>query len=276
MDILTLLGITIGIGAILLGNALEGGAISFLFQPVSFLIVFGGTIGATMAQSCYSAFKRAIIILPWTLFHKNAYCELKPVDVTNWSKVWREGGPAALEEFAAEHTKDPFIQRALELLVEGHPAETLEATLEIELEEIHHEDMVAVQVYESMGGYSPTIGLIGAILGLIQVMQNITDPDQLGSGISTAFIATIYGLGLANILYIPIAKKLETLVNLRARHHEMITAAVVAMAHKENPRYITSRLSAYLSHDAIYSIGEDLPAKTKSKPINKDKPATGQ
>ena len=264
MDILTILGITIGVGAIVIGNSMEGGTVSFLLQPVPLFIVVGGTVGAAMVQSCTSSFKRALAMLPWVFFRHRAACEISLVDVMEWNRVLRDKGVIAFEQYA-ENIRDPFVKRAVTLMADGQSAEKIESTLEIELEEIHHDEMLAVQVYESMGGYSPTVGLIGAILGLIQVMQNITNPEHLGQGISIAFVATIYGLLMANMVFIPLAKKLEMLVNLRARHHEMITAAIVALSRRENPQQITSRLEAYLSHmvNPRYSLTDTKPSGKK-------------
>jgi chemotaxis protein MotA len=134
----------------------------------------------------------------------------------------------------------------MQLLVDGSEPEAIRATLEVELDNREQHDMLAAKVFEAMGGYAPTIGIIGAVMGLIHVMQNLADPGRLGSGIATAFVATIYGVGLANLFLLPFGSKMKTLAMRKSQYQEMVIEGIVAIAEGENPRNIESRLQGYL------------------------------
>ena len=148
-------------------------------------------------------------------------------------------------EADAVQESDPFLHNALNLLVDGVEPVTLHRTLDNELCLERERLMRSARMYESMGGYSPTIGILGAVLGLIQAMQNIKDPEMLGAGIATAFVATIYGVGFANLIFIPIANKLKSVIIQRSLYQELIVEGVVAIANGENPRVIERKLAAY-------------------------------
>ena len=141
---------------------------------------------------------------------------------------------------------DDFIRKGLQLVVDGNEPETIRSTLEVELESREHADIRAAKVYEGMGVYSPTLGIIGAVLGLMAVMQNLGDPSKLGAGIAAAFTATVYGIGLANLFFLPVAAKLKGIIAAQAQQREMIIEGMVGIALGENPRSIESRLHGYL------------------------------
>lgn len=246
MDILSLIGTLLGIGAILIGQQLEGGHIDSLVNGPAILIVFGGTIGAVMLQSPVPVFMRAMKIVRWVIFVPvNRPAEIIE-SVIAWSHMARREGLLGLESIAAEET-DPFSRKGLQLLVDGNEPETIRATLEVDLYANETRDFAAAKVFESMGGYSPTIGIIGAVLGLIHVMGNLADPSQLGSGIATAFVATIYGVGLANLLFLPIAGKLKSHIQKQSEIREMVIEGLVGIAEGENPMNIELRLQGYIT-----------------------------
>jgi chemotaxis protein MotA len=244
MDALTLIGLFIGFFAIIGGQMLEGGDIQALLNLSALMIVFGGTLGAVMVQSPFFTFKRALKILPWVVFPpKLEFDEYRNLMV-NLSKKARQMGLLSLEEHLEVET-NPLIYKGLELLVIGVDKQTIRHVLEAEIDRLEMQDMKAANVFESMGGYSPTIGILGAVLGLIQVMRNLADPSSLGIGIATAFVATIYGVGLANLVFLPIASKLKACIARQVHFDAMIVEALVAMAGGESPSMLILKLSNF-------------------------------
>lgn len=245
MDFLSILGLIIGIGAILGGQYLEGGHLSTLVNGPAMLIVLGGTFGAVMLQTPFSVFMRAMRMLFWTFFTPRLNTEAVIDKLIEWSGIARKEGLLGLEDLEETET-DPFSRKGLQLLIDGSEPETIRSIMDVEINTKEHFDTQAAKVFESMGGYSPTIGIIGAVLGLIQVMGNLSDPSKLGNGIAVAFVATIYGVGAANLLYLPIANKLKGLVHAQAHYSEMIVEGMVSIAEGENPRNIETKLMGYL------------------------------
>ncbi|HAO25874.1 MAG TPA: flagellar motor protein, partial [Methylophaga sp.] len=165
--------------------------------------------------------------------------------ILDWNQIARREGLLRLEAMAMEET-DIFTQKGLQLIADGAEPEIIREILETDLDIMENNDLQAAKVYEAMGGYSPTIGIIGAVLGLIHVMGNLADPSSLGSGIAVAFVATIYGVGLANLLFLPMGNKLKTLVQRRTQLQMMLIDGLISVADGDNPRNIESRLQAYL------------------------------
>jgi len=246
MDILTIVGLIIGFGAILLGQALEGGHIDSLLNGPAILIVLGGTVGAVMVQAPLATFFRSMKMIVWMLFPPK-FSGLATVEsIISWSNIARKEGLLGLES-VVEDEKDPFARKGLQLLVDGSEPEVIRGILEVEIESTEKTALDAAKLYETMGGYTPTVGIIGAVLGLIHVMGNLADPSALGSGIATAFVATIYGVGLANLLLLPIGGKLKTIIGQQSRMKEMTVEGLIAIAEGENPRNIETKLHGYLS-----------------------------
>jgi chemotaxis protein MotA len=245
MDILSLLGIILAFAAILGGNLLEGGALASLFNGPAALIVIGGTLAATILQTSWPVLRRAFIQLRWVFLPPHVGLEDGMGKVIDWSVKARKQGLLGLET-VAEQEKERFAKKGLQLLVDGAEMESIRGILEVDLESRESRDMDGARVYEAMGGYSPTIGIIGAVMGLIQVMTNLEDPASLGSGIATAFVATIYGVALANLLFFPIANKIRDIVRLRSRYEDMMIDGIIAIADGENPRSIELRLRGFI------------------------------
>jgi chemotaxis protein MotA len=141
---------------------------------------------------------------------------------------------------------DPFLRKGLQLVIDGSEPEAIRSMLEVDLETREAADTRAARVFEGMGVYSPTLGIIGAVLGLMAVMQNLADPSRLGKGIAAAFVATVYGIGLANLLFLPVANKLKLAVQAQSHLQEMLIEGLIAIAQGENPRLIEGRLRGYL------------------------------
>ena len=244
MDILTIAGLLLGLGGILLGQMLEGGKVASILQLTAFIIVIGGTTGAIMVQYTLPVFIKALKMLPWMIFPPKSAPQLIVEKILEWSNTARKNGLLALEGLV-DSIADPFLQKGLQMLVDGTEPEKIRATLEVELLAREELDRQAAKVFESAGGYAPTIGILGAVLGLIHVMENLADPAKLGAGIATAFVATIYGVGSANLLFLPVSNKLKGVVHEQSYLREMIIEGLVAIAEGENPKIIESRLQSF-------------------------------
>jgi len=244
MDKLALLGVLLAITAIYLGQTMEGGNFVSLINAPALLIVVGGSLGAIMIQAPLQVFRRSLAMLRW-MFHPPMVRWKRSIHkVTVWSETARKEGILGLED-SMRREKDPFTKKAMQLLIDGREPETIRSTLEIDLETREEFEYAAAKVYEAMGGYAPTIGILGAVMGLIHVMENLSDPTNLGRGIAVAFVATIYGVGLANLFLIPLSKKFQSIVKNTMREKEMIMEGIICIASGENPRNIAVRLQAY-------------------------------
>ncbi|MCP4126597.1 MAG: flagellar motor protein [Gammaproteobacteria bacterium] len=246
MDILSIVGVLLALAAIIGGNALEGGHIDSLANGPAMVIVVGGTIGAILLQTPMSVFMHAIRVSGSVFIPPGLDLNTSIDKLVDWSNVARKEGLLGLEEIA-ETEPDLFVRKGMQLLVDGTEPEVIRSILEVELESREQHDLQAAKVFESMGGYSPTIGIIGAVMGLIHVMQNLADPSKLGSGIATAFVATIYGVGLANLFLLPFGNKLKSIAMSKSHYRDMIIEGVVSIAEGENPRNIESKLQGFLN-----------------------------
>ncbi|MFI8479393.1 flagellar motor protein [Pseudomonas sp. NPDC078700] len=245
MDVLSLIGIILAFVAILGGNYLEGGHVAALLNGPAALIVIGGTLGAAFLQAPMSVFKRSLVIVRWIIFPPRIDLAGGIDRVVNWSLVARKEGLLGLEA-VADLESDPYARKGLQLLVDGAETESIRSVLEVDLYTKESHDIQAAKVFESMGGYAPTIGIIGAVMGLIHVMSNLADPSMLGSGIAVAFVATIYGVSFANLLLLPIGNKLKAIAQRQTRYREMILEGILSIAEGENPRSIELKLQGFM------------------------------
>lgn len=244
MDRLSITGLVVALLAIYLGFTLDGGAISALFQLPAFIIVFGGTLGAVMLQSSATQFIHSITLIKW-IFYPPHYDVNEGIEkIVDWADKARESGYLALENIALDE-QDIYINKGLNLLVDGVEPEQFRISLDLDLDLYREHNLRSANVFEAMGGYSPTIGILGAVLGLIQAMGHLSNPEMLGQGIATAFIATIYGVGFANLIYLPIANKIRAIIHQQTMYREMIAEGLVAIANGENPHAIENKLSAF-------------------------------
>lgn len=245
MDVLSLIGVILAFIAIIGGNYLEGGHAGALLNGPAALIVIGGTLGAAFLQTPLSALKRAVVILRWIILPPAIDMLAGINQVVTWSMKARKEGLLGLESMA-DAEADPYARKGLQLLVDGAEPEAIRSILEVDLYTQESRDLQAAKLFESMGGYAPTIGIIGAVMGLIHVMGNLADPSQLGSGIAVAFVATIYGVGFANLLLLPIGSKLKGLVLQHSRYREMLLEGILSIAEGENPRTIEMKLQGFV------------------------------
>lgn len=245
MDWGSLAGIALALIGILYGQSLEGGAISSLLQPAAFFIVFFGTVGAVLLQTKLKSFilgiKMSKLIFRPPVDDRQALARR-----TNaWSVTMRKSGILGLENFLNRET-EPFIKKGLQLIVDGTSHEKIHEVCTVDMHFYEVQQRNAVKIWDAAGGYAPTIGILGAVMGLIHVMENLSDPSLLGGGIAVAFVATMYGVGLANIIFLPIANKLKMHIQHEMMRREMLLNAWISIVKGDNPRLVEERLQAYL------------------------------
>lgn len=248
MDILSILGVVIGFTAIIGGNFLEGGHLQTLFNGPAALIVVGGTIGAAILQTPKPTLLQALKLTGWVIRPPSPHFQTELNKIVAWANLARREGLLGLEK-AVPKEQSGFARKGLQLLVDGNEPAQIRSSLELELVSYERRHLDAAGVYDAMGGYAPTIGIIGAVLGLIHVMGNLSDPSMLGSGIAIAFVATIYGVGLANLLLLPVANKIRAYAQQETRVREMIIEGLLAIAEGENPRAIADKLRGFLGEN---------------------------
>ncbi len=255
MQLGPLIGVVVALAAVIGGNALEGGHITSMLGGSAAVIVLGGTIGATIVQFPGATLKGALGAVAMT-FKKPAVAPAKLVDeIVEYANRARRDGILALEALAAK-ASHPFLSKALMMAIDGADSTSLRETMEISIaqHEEHGED--GAKVFEAAGGYSPTIGIIGAVLGLIHVMSNLSDIAAVGEGIAAAFVATIYGVALANILFLPLAGRIKLRVREEVQQMEMMLTGVLALQGGMNPKLVRERLSEFVRQHAAAKKGE--------------------
>ncbi|MBX9765806.1 MAG: flagellar motor protein [Bdellovibrionales bacterium] len=246
MDFLTLIGIALGIGGIIAGQVLEGGHVGSILQFTAFLIVFGGTLGAVLIGTTRNELALAIALF------KDAFQESDDQNALRVSKelielaqIARKETILALEKKLPE-VSFPFTRSVLRLMIDGVDPVVIRDVFEREIDQEEERLNAAANVYSDAGGYAPTVGIIGAVLGLIHVMENLTDTSKLGAGIAVAFVATVYGVGSANLLFFPLSKKLKKRIRDRIRIKEMSLEGAMGILQGLNPMVLDEKLSSFI------------------------------
>ncbi len=247
MDIATILGIVIAMVSILGGQALEGGHIGSVLQLTAFIIVKGGTIGACCVQNPLPVVIKSITSISLVVTNPSHDVKGTIMQILDLANVSRKQGLLALEG-RLKDLHDPFFKKGVQLIVDGTDPKLLQEILEIEVEQHEESGVHAAKVWEAAGGYAPTVGILGAVLGLIHVMENLADPSKLGGGIAVAFVATVYGVGAANLFFLPIANKMKFKIKEEAGLRTMVILGLVGLAQGENPRLLQEKLESYLPH----------------------------
>lgn len=245
MDWSSLIGLILALVGIALGQILEGGHVAALIQPAAFAIVVSGTIGAVLLQSKIPIFLRGIKMLRWVIFPPLDNRQLMAHEINMWSVTARREGFLSLESHM-QTTRDSFISKGLRLIIDGIEPVKLRDILDADISHYEIRERDAVKIWEAAGGYAPTIGIMGAVIGLIHVMENLSEPSKLGSGIAVAFVATIYGVGLANLVFLPIGNKLKFIVAQEVRRREILVEVFFDIAIGGNARVIEERVAGYL------------------------------
>jgi len=247
MDLASVLGLFIGFLAVVGGNALEGGKISQITQPNAFIIVIGGTIGATMLQFPLHTLLDSVKSAK-SVFANPADPAGRLIDeIVSYATTARKEGILALEPLASK-ASDPFLARALMMAVDGADSAAMRSSLEASIHQVEESGEDQAKVYETAGGYAPTVGIIGAVLGLIQVMSNLSDVSKVGHGIASAFVATVYGVAFANLICLPIGGKLKLRTRESVAVMELMLEGALAIQEGMNPKLIRERLNALRPH----------------------------
>jgi len=240
------MGLTLAVCAILGGQALEGGSVGSLIQPTAAIIVLGGTFGACLLQfplaAALTSFKSIVKSFVEPKGNNRAVIQ----EIIRLANKARKEGVISLEADVQKIT-DPFLKKALTMAMDGVEPKVLRETMELEISNLEEEGEQPIKFWQAAGGYSPTIGILGAVLGLIHVMENLSDPSKLGSGIAVAFVATVYGVGLANLVYLPISGKLKLKFRSQLIAKEIMLVGVISILEGENPRLIDDKLKSYLN-----------------------------
>lgn len=245
MQLTTVLGLVLGIGGILLGNLMEGGHLDSLFQLTAAFIVFGGTLGATILSNRVEDLNLALGYLRF-LFWSTETNDRSTIagEIIQSAQLARRESILTLEASLTKF-RDPFMRSVYRFVIDGVDPEVLRNIFEEEIQVSERRKLAAAKVWSDAGGFAPTVGIIGAVLGLISVMANISDTSLLGQGIAVAFVATIYGVGSANLVFIPIANKLRTLIRFRAETETMILEGALAVINGLNPYLIEQKMRAF-------------------------------
>lgn len=245
MDWSSLGGLAIALLGILFGQAIEGGNIGSLLQPAAMLIVVCGTFGAVMLQTNSRNFINGLLMIHKVFSPPADDRQALVKRILKWSLLARKEGIFMLEPMMRNET-EPYIKKGMRLLIDGTPPEKIREILAIDMHFYELQQRNAAKIWDAAGGYAPTIGIIGAVLGLIHVMENLSDPTKLGSGIAVAFVATIYGVGLANLVLLPIGGKLKSQIQQEMTRREMLLNAWVSIAVSDHPTVVQERMSSYL------------------------------
>jgi chemotaxis protein MotA len=250
MQLITWLGLVVGIGGILLGNVIEGGHINALLQLAAALVVFGGTFGAMLVSNRREDLRRGFRMLRLAFVAENRNLKKNMAQqIVEAAQLARRESILALESRVASFTT-PHMRSVFRFLIDGVDPETLKVIFTNEMQQEERRQLAGARIWMDAGGFAPTIGIIGAVLGLIHVMANLTDTGALGQGIAVAFVATIYGVGSANLIFIPLANKLQRQIKEESNTKQMVIDGAVAIISGLNPYIIQEKLSAYLEGPA--------------------------
>ncbi len=245
MDIASIGGIILALVGILGGMMIEGGSPVEIMKPTAAMIVIGGTAGACMLQFPLNIFIAALKSLIKVFLHKGADGEAILQQIVGFANKARKSGIVSLDA-DLESIEDPFLKQALGLAVDGTESSEVRKIMELELGNKSEIEEKIPAVFEAAGGYSPTVGIIGAVMGLIQVMKNLSDINEVGKGIATAFVATIYGVAIANLICLPAAAKLKFRHREETMLKEMMLEGVISILEGMNPRMIETKLRTFL------------------------------
>jgi chemotaxis protein MotA len=239
-------GVTLALGGIMLGLILEGGKIGQILQPTAALIVFGGTLGAILVQFPLACVLAAFASLARVFFERDDNPQAAVDRMVEYAHKARRNGIVSLDAELAEITH-PFLKKSLMLAIDGTEPAELRRIMELELDNRADRDEIIPRVFESAGGFSPTIGIIGAVLGLIQVMQHLDNITEVGKGIAVAFVATIYGVGAANLFFLPAAGKLKIRQREEQVRQEIVLEGVISILEGMNPRMLETKLQSFVA-----------------------------
>ncbi len=245
MDLASIIGSILGISSVVGGQVLEGGHLSQIMQGTAALIVVGGTMGALLLSFPVQDVKKAFAMIP--SIYKNVDLDVRPTieEIIRIATIARKEGVLAVEG-QRDSIKNEMFKKSIKYVIDGFEPNTVKEILETEIYIAFEEEEAAGKVFEGGGGYAPTIGIIGAVLGLIHVMQMLNDPSKIGEGIAVAFVATVYGVGLANLLFIPWGTKMKRKAAQRMLAKEVVKLGVIGIQEGLNPHFLQEKLEVFV------------------------------
>ena len=243
MFYMTILGLAVAVVAIFSGQLLEGASLWTLAQPGAFLIVFGGTLGAVIAQSSPKDFMMGVRLLQWLSRPPVSDREETIKEIVGWSRIAYRDGALMLDSLAAA-IKDPLLKNGVEMIVDNYDPDYIRDTLMMDVRIRDARLRHAAKMWESAGAYAPTVGILGSVVGLLQVMNGLSDVSRLGNGIAAAFVATVYGLVLANLVFLPMAAKLRAIIFELTLRDELRIEGLTMIAQNKQPRLVERTLVA--------------------------------
>jgi chemotaxis protein MotA len=246
-DLASILGIIVAFGGIIGGLVLEGGKISDVTQITAAIVVLGGTLGAVMVTSPLSALIGAVASLKGVFLEESIQTSAAVEEIIRYATKARKNSIISLEE-DVDRIEDPFLRKALSLAVDGTDLTELRSMMELDLTQSEKHAELSAKVFESAGGYSPTVGIIGAVMGLIQVMKHLENIDEVGRGIAISFVATVYGVAIANLFFLPAANKIKARIHEEVSAKELMLEGVISIVEGMNPKLIRVKLEAFV-HD---------------------------
>jgi chemotaxis protein MotA len=242
------IGIIICLGAMLVADVLDGGSPVAFANPSAILLIFGATFGATIASTSLKQFMTFPKLLGMAMKPRVSDISTIRAMLVKFAERARREGLLALES-DVEGIQDPFIRHGLQMVIDGLEPDTVEEILEIEIESMQGRHAKGIDMFAKMGGYSPTFGVLGTVMGLVSVLSNLADPSGLGESIATAFIATLFGVGAANILWLPVSANLKSKDSAEAKERHLALAAILAIQAGDNPRIVAQKLAAHAGPD---------------------------
>jgi len=245
LDLVAFIGTVLGVGAVLGGQVLEGGSVGQVVQGTAAIIVAGGTLGATFLSFPLSDLKRAVGMIREIYFAPQE--DLRPLiqEIIEVAALARKEGVLAIDAKKGE-LQDPLLKKGIQFVVDGFEPATVREVLEAQIDRARSEDEVAARVFEAAGGYAPTVGILGAVLGLIHVMSMLNDPSKIGEGIAVAFVATVYGVASSNLLLLPWGAKLKRRAQQKAESRELVLQGVLGIQEGLNPQFLKEKLEVFL------------------------------
>jgi chemotaxis protein MotA len=264
-DLATMGGLALALAGILGGLVLEQGKVQDVAQLTAAIIVLGGTLGAVMVTTPMDLLRSAAAKFLTVFFETNHAPGAIIEQIIGYATKARKNGIVSLED-QTESIEDPFLRKALNLAVDGTDLQELRRMMELEIALEEHRGEAEAKVYEAAGGYAPTIGIIGAVLGLIQVMKHLANIDEVGRGIAVAFVATVYGVASANILFLPAGSKLRSRMQAAVQMRELMLEGVLGIAEGLNPKLIRIKLEAYAPPPALKKAPKESPAPAAASP----------
>ncbi|MDA8196413.1 MAG: motility protein A [Actinomycetota bacterium] len=246
MDFATPIGIGVALAAIMVSMVMDGGNPASLIAPSSLLLIFGGTIGVTLATVRLKDLSMMIGGIKSAMLAKVVTPDEAITELVRFAEVARKEGLLVLES-AAKDVEDPFMKKGLQMVVDGSDPEVIRTVLEGDIDSMKARHKAAGKVFKDMGGYAPTIGILGTVMGLIHVLANLSSPSTLGPAISGAFTATLWGVMTANVIWLPIEGKLHRIGELEVKGKQLVLDGILAIQGGLAPRIVEQQLLTYLA-----------------------------